>query len=383
MRWLHDTDSLQGLAEEDGPIGQWARFHCAVRGVRAAEPTDEAFAGPLLLLGRTGRWNADMSVLEHAVAHGVIPSDGCALEEACRDGLSGARAGACADLLIRLEASLDRAELGAAARRDPEAMTVPAWIVAVQPETADELARNTDPAKLWASVALHLPTGPVEGEPLEVLEATAAAVGLTLEPAGKGAARRQLARRLEPLCEAAGAGGALVRGALRADLPVPASAVKGVALAAAEIGDPLERYGHGGLDARAVQAARAARVEPLETGVAIETGVLPPFVSTSVAAQQALAARCPDWVAGLLADPQNRGIALDLARFVPTEDVLEALFAMPVPREPELAWDLARALVNTGVPAVVPRVRQLADGLEGSQASELATRVRSFYRQSL
>ena len=396
MTWLHDTESLCGLCDEEGPIGDWARLQCAVRGVSGVPlPDRDMYHGLLAVLGPVGfdGWWAQhredvgfISLLEHGVTHGVIPEDLEGWVAACRASMDGAYAEVAANTLIRLGVGLSPGELARASAACPGAATLPAWIAAVDPSAAAEVVARVDPTWSHASLGLVCSTrAPRSTSAAEALHEGAAAVGLALGPEGRGSARLRLARQLRPLAEQVGGVlGALILGALDADRPLPAEVCFGLALKAGVLGrEPLERYEAGVFDPIAVAAGRAACAEPLEAGVGIERGMLPPSIPESVFAQQALAARCPAWVPDVLADEATRHVGYELARFAPTEAVFEALLEQPVPHDDEAAFHLAIALVHTGVPAVVGRVRQLAEGLEQDAQGFLDEELQSFFREPL
>lgn len=396
MTWLHDTESLRGLCEEEGPIAEWARFQCAVRGVTGVPlPTRDLYRGLIAVLGPVGfdGWWAQhreegefISLLEHGVAHGVIPEDLEGWVAACRAGIDAAYAEVAANTLIRLGVGLSPGELASASAAAPGAMTLPAWIAAVDPSAAAEVVARVDSSWLSASLSLVLHTRlPRSRSALEAVEEGAAAVGVVLAPAGKGSAKLRLARQLRPLADQVGGVlGALIQGSLDAGQSLSAEVCHGLVLkAGAQDRDPLDRYEAGVFDPIAVAAGRAARTEPLEAGVGIERGMLPPVTPESVFAQQALAARCPGWVPQVLNHEESRHIGLELARFAPTEAVFELLLSQPVPHDEEARFHLAIALVHTGVPVVVAHVRQLAEDLEPAAQAFLDEELQSFFREAL
>lgn len=392
MADLHDPDTLRSLSEETGPIGEWARLHLAIARRDGPLPTRPLYRGVLAVLRPPGfeAWFVDqleeegfICVLEHAVAHGVIPQDVRPWIDACRAGLSGPHAESCADALLRLGEDLSAPELSLACGAAPESATLPAWIASVDPASVREVAAQVD---VVPAVGLFLQTAlPLDTDPLRALEAGAAAVGRALPSGGRGSSRRRLARSLQRLAEDLQPPlAALIDGLCHADAPIPAWVAHGVARAAGSAGrEPLERYELGVFDARALAAARDAGVPPLEGAVGIERGVLPAVPPSTIYGQQGLAARCPEWVPLLLSEVETREVGLELARFTPTEDVLEALFEQPVPSQDQARLDLAIALIHTGVGAVMPRVRQLAEVLDEANVAFLSAEALSFFREPL
>ncbi|MBN2797912.1 MAG: hypothetical protein JXX28_02080 [Deltaproteobacteria bacterium] len=276
------------------------------------------------------------------------------------------------------------------------------------PEIAAALRRQADddPGLLGlVLVNLGVPAGQIAlPSPREAAIAGAlAAGGEPREIRVQGSKKRQAQGWVRGLlAETPGAAAALLREAFREDPPegwgVGLVAAAGW-LAAYQATDPLTdvRLHFAGTDVRTLAAARRA-VRPEHRDQLLEDLRTRPDPALGVLAQpllrgdeelsgavldlvmvrrsldmRALSAacvaawHCPDRIPDLLRDERTQPLALMVAEWVPTLEVLEALLELPTPAEPSSREQYARTLASMGDPAALPVLQALfAEDRDGS-----------------
>lgn len=371
----------------------------------------------------------------YLASYGLLPADPEPLGAALRGAL--ARDGSAADLwLVHGLAGLGLAtpdDLVIAARHEGELRLEVLPVVALRvaasmgqaDDAADEVARSLravldDHPGLLASVLVDLgaPAQRIQlpsDDPAEAARLGALAAGAELPVIRiRGSRRRRTQQWVQALLhDVPGPAAALLRAAFQAD-PPPAWGLSMVATAAwlalRRPEDPLEdvRYRFAGVDGPALSAARRS-VHP---GLAEDLGhqirqvpdpalsilALPlvpdhPDLARDVVeafavqrildlrseAAAAAAAWHTDRLPHLLADPSAAGLALMLAEWVPSEEVLTALLELDPPQDEALAVQYATTLAAMGDAAALEPLSSVL----ASIPDELATLPRLLVRELL
>lgn len=416
---LHDIDALRSLAVTETPVlRDWATARLAIAGERIEDfaSLDEASMEvaiasnpPGLLDGIARRLQtgpvtpAVASSIAALGAYGALPAD----TDSLIDMLGSAEpADADAGLWLAygraLLGALDLEALAAVRSDSPAARWVmPAMVLRVADdlgratEAAAEIAGQLDDASAVATLAAlggHFVPSPSKdiGEAAMLGAVLAGAEPVPLRP-GRGSRRLRAARAVDQLlAEADGPAAALLRAYSHSrDVANPAwlvasaawlaafvpsddpvddvllcgAGADGVLLSAARrdvveehrpaIHDSFEHSRHVGV--LALEVADEALADRLARRLAEDPNDLRGFGLAAVAA-----ARNPDLIPKLLSEPLTRDVAFTLASWAPTEEVLTALLATPVPHRPESRGRFTSALASMADRAAVPTLAALA-----------------------
>ncbi|MEZ4323312.1 MAG: hypothetical protein R3F61_37960 [Myxococcota bacterium] len=430
--WLHDLDTLRSLAEESGPIADWARLQRLGRHVDTALPTGLHFLAPMLALLPDGldAWvtggglGADtLWMLEVATELGAAPAVPGAWTPTLEAFLGGPNGRHAANTLVRLGA-FTRAHLRMVLAADRDDDVLVAWVLASTPvgeldATARAIAEGLrDDLEQGAPRVLRALELITPGHPSEFQEDPEHTVEMGAELAGreytapvvKGSVRTRSATLATQLSQGRTTPTTALVQALAALQRAPA--VHPAALCALSweahytpSGDPLidvmERSSRAPADIRAARMAvragaeppaavadiahRAVQLEHLARNPALagELLQLPWLDTTDSFLRAAIALVHPDCVPPLLDQAETRPLGIPLASFAPTEEVLTRLLSLPVPADPDLRYDLGGALVSSGDPAALPHLRALLGHLEPAQVSELKGLALSIFNQEL
>lgn len=341
--WLHDDDTIRYLAEENGDVRDWARFHALARGASNERPTHPLYAPVASLLGEGAldAWGARALQEASAIPEftllyqaGRLVTTTDAWVPPLRDALTTPYGPHAANLLVGLQ-HLRPEHLAPLAERHPDAATWFAWLVTAAPSLdtiAADLAERiqadlaADGHRCEASITLLTQPSPAFKTAEEALRQGCEHAGISVPPMGPGSTHNRARTAVRALGAHLPAPTRwLVEQILEASSPVPPAIAYGVAAAAGDL-----------------------RIDP----------AVPGHPAYPLVHAAHCAAHPDDLLATLAAD---RPLGLRIARFVPTEETLEQLLALPVPADPEERVDLALALAMMASPTTSTAIRGILE----------------------
>ncbi len=153
VQWLHDADTLASLSEEDGFVGDWARFQRLARGLDAPLPRAAPWVAPAVALLPDGLDSLidtlasgdELGQVYEMLACGVAPSRPEAWEDGLRARLDASEQGRWAATILTVLGRLTREDLKTVLRHDRVDDLLAGWLLASTPEselpaTAAEIA---------------------------------------------------------------------------------------------------------------------------------------------------------------------------------------------------------------------------------------------------
>ncbi len=426
MSPLHAPETFVALAEADDPaVRDWATARVALYAPAALKrfPRDGASQDPVLACAAPGTVAALNDALTDGPCDGELASAAAALgafgiepvdPSATIEALRAAEPADDEAALWLAHALAQRgaatpADLAAAAKADTPftpwllpavVLTVADSLGALDAAVADvakQLPADAAPLALTAlrTAVVYCPNMGIDEAVHVGATYGSMRVAPTLPPL-KGSMRRRMSGAVLALLDGVpGPGPALLR-ALAEQRDLGALGMWTVATAARlAVFAPGEPFGdvllyEGGVDGRVLSAARRA-MEPDERDALIEAvpdrsdaavlalEVLDPVLAHEIVQRLkrhpsdlrqrgcaiVAASRHPELVPPLLTEPSGRMVGLELAAWCPTEAVLEALLAMPVPHDEGQRAQYAHALAATGDAAATSHLVALLDVDDG------------------